>query len=342
MIIKEPDSLHSPSRTEKAGKSAELQMAFYLRRAFGPQRTDVHIFNDLRIEHRGEFAQMDHLVLHRHGLMIIESKSLRGTIYIHRSGQFERAPARGPREGMPSPVLQARRQAALLRELLDAHKDSLRNRKLLGLVQGGFRSCPIEILVALSDGTLVRGTQHAPEVRKADQIAEAVEARVQAHRYGASFLGAIRQPESDDGTYVLTEDELHRVSSFLVAQHRPAGRAEPTHHGTTASPPTLPPLRTSALPSSPSAVPGLPRAQSTQARPIAAGSECKVCKSTRLHVSRGRFGPYFKCRACNANTRIDLTLPGCTQPASLRADGPAIYLVHPQTRAETLFYVNDG
>ena len=49
-------------------------MAHYLKRAFG-DTSDIYVFNDLRLLRRGEIAQIDHLVVHRWGFAIIESKA---------------------------------------------------------------------------------------------------------------------------------------------------------------------------------------------------------------------------------------------------------------------------
>ena len=47
MILKEKSSLSPTDKFGQAGYQAEMQMAFYLRRAFG-ELPDVYVFNDLR------------------------------------------------------------------------------------------------------------------------------------------------------------------------------------------------------------------------------------------------------------------------------------------------------
>lgn len=75
MILKEKQFAPQADRRLAAGDAAEKQMAFYLRREFGNDK-DVWVINDLRVCHKGEFAQMDHLLVSQWGLFVIESKTL--------------------------------------------------------------------------------------------------------------------------------------------------------------------------------------------------------------------------------------------------------------------------
>ena len=63
-----------------AGARAEAQMAHYLKRAFGDDPL-VRVFHDLRLPDAagGDAAQIDHLVLYRGGLVLIESNEIAST-----------------------------------------------------------------------------------------------------------------------------------------------------------------------------------------------------------------------------------------------------------------------
>lgn len=218
MIVKERDPVAPSGRWEWAGAKAEQQMAFYLRRRFG-ERRDVHVFNDLRVVREGETAQIDHLVLHKHGLIVIESKSVTGEVHINEHLEFVRVNG-NRRQGMPSPIQQALRQGQLLRKLLNDNRESLRGRKLLGLLQGGFSYCPAQVLVAISDqGIIHRPKREVPELHKADQVPDEVDAIVTRHRNGAK---ALLNPDGDWGMYSMDPVEIERVIAFLLAQHVPA------------------------------------------------------------------------------------------------------------------------
>jgi hypothetical protein len=128
-------------------------MAFYLHRAFADDPS-VHVLHDLRIvdpfqpEHhdRPGVAQIDHLLIHRLGMFIIESKATSGVITVRPDGHGGDQWTRGP-EGMPSPIRQAERQAAFLRVFLQRNRESL-----LGKVMPGLRTA-MELVV----GTDQRG-----------------------------------------------------------------------------------------------------------------------------------------------------------------------------------------
>ncbi len=109
MIVKELDApAAQDDAMVRAGRAAEEQLAFYLRRAFADNVT-TRVLNGLRVAHADEIAQIDHLVLHPYGLVAVESKSVTTTVRVNARGEWTRWYNGGPR-GMPSPVLQAQRQ----------------------------------------------------------------------------------------------------------------------------------------------------------------------------------------------------------------------------------------
>ena len=136
MLIKPLDDRPTPEdRKLKAGIMAERQMQHYLNRRFGESEQDIFVLNDLRIEDpdRTEVdgspsvAQIDHLVLHQHGAFIIESKSVSDTVAVEhseQSGEQWMRVYKGKRTPMPSPIAQGTRQARVLREFLDARRES--------------------------------------------------------------------------------------------------------------------------------------------------------------------------------------------------------------------------
>ena len=83
MIVLEKSTPRPSELRGAAGFDAEEKLAYYLRRGFAVRR-DVFVFNDLHLSHecadRTERAQIDHLVLHRFGFFVIESKSVFGRL----------------------------------------------------------------------------------------------------------------------------------------------------------------------------------------------------------------------------------------------------------------------
>jgi len=321
-------------------------VAFYLRRAFGDCE-DVFVFHDLRLEHAGEVAQIDHLVLHRHGMFIIETKSVTGEIHITPTGQFIRHYGKGKKVGMPSPVEQAKLQGVLLRKLLITNKTELRDRKLLGIIQGGFKYCPIEVRVAISTNGIIKGEQYAPEVRKADLIPNEIKQRMNDHRRGDRLVNL--NPSNNDGMYTLSQAELERVKNFLLKQHQPATRVNAPMEARqnpieadSKKPAQAPPKKLQGKDGTGAAKPNATVVQ----HPVSASDSsrpqflCSKCQSLNLRILYGKFGYYFKCDDCAGNTWIDKRIDGTDRKGRIRKRGQEFYLVCPDSESEQLVFVN--
>jgi hypothetical protein len=216
---------------------------------------------------------------------------------------------------MLSPIQQAGRQGALLRQLLVDHKEELRRKKLLGLVQGGFQHCPIQVLVAISDqGIIKRPKKDIPELHKADQIVDEVEAIIDRHRRGAKLT----TPEDGDwGTYSFHPEELDHVTEFLIARH-----INP------------------AYPSSTESDPADRRVDQAEAAPATLPTYiCTHCHSTNLEVRFGR-SYYFKCLDCDGNTAIKNTCRSCGGATKTKKRGPEFSAVCTSCGHDDLFFRN--
>ncbi len=307
MIAKEKTPKRTKGRKERAGDSAEQQMAFYLDRAFG-ERDDVHVFNDLRIERARAAAQIDHLVIHPWGMIIIESKSVTGEIQINPQNEFVRLHGR-KRTGMPSPILQARRQKDLLVKLLDDRKEELLGKVLLGLGHAKFGVYDYEVMVAISDqGIIQRPDASLPELVKADQITDAVSAIIARHRKAARLLSKV---DGDYGLFKFREDEFDRVVAFLTDAHAPLPERKPQPGSASAADPE------SNLPI----------------------YLCKHCKGEDLSILFGT-SYYFKCHDCGGNSPIKNPCRGCGEQTKTRKRGDKFSSVCSVCGQIELFFIN--
>lgn len=264
-------------------------MAHYLKRFFGSS-PDIDVLNYLRIELGGEVAQMDHLVLHPFGLTIVESKSVAGSIQIKDDGQWIRWFNKQP-QGMRSPVTQATMQGMLLRDLL------ARTVKQKGF----FDTVDLDVLVAISDsGTIQWPASGAlPDVCKADQVPERILKKVeQRHRGGAP---------------ILTAGHRRVIGDFLRTIHRPLG-AQPSGTGAV-TPGGVSPAAESPAPVVESGEFKAPTASALPAK------SCKHCSGTDVDIQHGKFGYYFRCKACDKNTPIRFACPTCGAEGRVRKQG---------------------
>ena len=324
MIIKDKDSIANASKNEAKGEAAEKQMAFYLNRQFGDSK-DVFVFNDLRVERNGEVAQMDHLIVHQFGFIIVESKSVTGSITVNDHLEFERKTT-----GIPSPIEQAKRQGELLRSLLSDHKKELLG-KVFGLMQAGFNNCPINILVAISDTGKIRRVGRKikiPELMKADQVSVAAQELIAAHKKGGSIqFGEILlesmdimegkktkkkpQPKEDLGDFKFKKDELAKVVEFLKTAHKPAPRAEV------------------AIPKEPAVQKKLPT------------YICTHCHETNLSIDWNKAQSYhFNCHSCNGSTPIKNRCSECNEVTRTRKSKQEFFSTCKACDMEELFFVN--
>jgi hypothetical protein len=307
----------SRNAMEVAGHRAEEQMAFYLERAFG-SREDVFVLNDVRLEKGDDAAQIDHLVLHRWGIVIVESKSVTGTIKVNAQGEWMRV-SEGKKTGMASPLLQVERQATFLRGYLNDHAESLL-KKMLGFLQPRFGNMPIDPLVAISDhGIIERDSKvNFPGLMKADQVTSIVDSLLGIHRKEANPLSP-----GKEGWLTLSTADQQRIADFLVQHHKPRyGTQTPKTASDTFAVSAAPAWRiaetTAPVYSPTSANPAPPSVQKDST--FAENFACRHCGSNQLVIVYGK-DYYFKCRACTGNTPTRPTCSRCKTREKLRKDG---------------------
>ena len=151
MILKDKTQTSSASIKLDAGIKQEQDVAFYLRRAY-KNSEQVMVLNDLRIEHDGESAQIDHLIVYSYGFIVVESKSIRGEVKVNEYGEWSRS-YKGLWSGMPSPIKQAELQIHLLKQLLCAN-DKKMIGKFLGIQQGLGARC-YDVFCAISSDAII-------------------------------------------------------------------------------------------------------------------------------------------------------------------------------------------
>lgn len=303
MIIKELEAQSHTDPLRRAGYEAERQMAHYLKRAFG-EDPNKFVLNNLRVEREGEVAQIDHLIVMRFGLLVVESKSVAGQISVNEQGEWTRWWNRQGR-GMPSPVLQGRRQLELLCALLDDHTAELLERGLFGLRQRTFGAMRRDVLVAISDGGRITRKTEVPEVVKADQVPERVQETVDELR------GRLT-------AFAFSDAEMTRICAFLRNRHVPARDA----HSTAASAPDTPQSTQSRGLTGVTSPPHRPPEVASTSPAAAQTPTCRQCHSDQLSVQYGK-NYYFKCAACGGNTPARPVCPTCQQPARLSKSGAA-------------------
>lgn len=329
MILKEKGESVGQDERSKAGYQQEQDVAFYLRREFGDEPS-VLIINDLRVEYNGERAQIDHLVVHPYGLVVIESKSVYGEVKVNSHGEWSRS-YRGEWYGIPSPVRQAELQEALLKSLLRDNVDKFLRRVLGVQTQIGGRDwrtlCAVSSSAILHRDEMPRAI--ADQVVKSEFLAEKVRGLL-----GSRVKGLISSKPR------FNQKEIEGIGEFLIKCHLGDAQtsfsiAEPAPHPQTtpvqAKPnpkaqPQQSPIRSQSEPAPRAISNSMPwnPAQKIPSSTTALAFVCKKCGETsELYGQYGKFGYYVRCGPCGTNTSMKTDCPSCqSRQVRIRKSGP--------------------
>lgn len=205
MILKELDPFHGGDEQAFAARISADRMAYYLRRYFRRSGT-VDVLNGLRIRSGGSMARIDHLLLHAHGMLVIEREDVGGRVQIDDDGNWTSWTDNRPLV-LGSPITRAYVQALLLKAFLDK-----RVRQ-----KGFFDNLELDVLVVVADDCEIEWPQtgHLVEVCNRDAVYDRVAQRFEQSRLAARVPGQ------------LSEVERRTLGSFLCLSHWPRSEFEP-------------------------------------------------------------------------------------------------------------------
>lgn len=294
MIYKDLDPFHSDDKFARSGRAAEEQMAFYLKRFFGDD-PEMLVLNGIRLADAGDAAQVDHLVIHSHGLSIIESKSVHGKVQIKDDGQWIRWYGENQSKGIASPQIQARLQEKFFRRVLGKASSN----------EALFAAFPVDTYVAISDSGVILWPKSGPVagVCKADQVPDRIITKNQ-------------QLAAQAGALALSAANRERIAGFLKAANAPLVRAV-QHPASVVTPLPVQDIAAAApaaLAAGSAAVDVPPETPSKSGE-----ARCSHCGSSALEIRFG-YTYYFHCLSCEKKMPAKATCPKCKEPAKLRKD----------------------
>lgn len=201
---------------QKAGIQAEKQVAYLLKSYFEDAK-DIYVINGLRLNISKDInAQFDHLVFHKKGVFVIESKSVTTKVKITPQQEWLRL-IDGHWKGMSSPINQVKRQTELLRKFLQENREKLLREVNLLLVkkQFGFKNMKINPIVAISERGMILGCRKTDvPVMKADAVPSYIKDKLLIY-FPKNIIDKI-----NDTDWVISGDELKRVVQFLSEHHK--------------------------------------------------------------------------------------------------------------------------
>ncbi|MBU2114675.1 MAG: NERD domain-containing protein [Gammaproteobacteria bacterium] len=340
MILKDKTQTSSASIKLDAGIKQEHDVAFYLRRAY-KNSDQVMVLNDLRIEHDGESAQIDHLIVYTYGFIVVESKSIRGEVKVNKYGEWTRS-YKGQWSGMPSPIKQAELQLKLLKQYLCDNTEKVIG-KFLGIQQGLAMRC-YDVFCAISSDAIIDRSNAPKDIAdklvKSEFIADALDKRMNFKKF-YNVVGKIA-----DTRPTFNQDELNQICQFLfgnVTQTEPGVR-EP-HAAWPAPMHSMP--KADVKPITPTAVltTPVPTSVKPSARPVglqAITAQCKHCGDcSALSPQSGRYGYYVQCGKCGGNTPLKRPCLVCNSQNTKVSRARAVYsLSCGDCLASTRFIIN--
>ncbi|MDX1466369.1 MAG: nuclease-related domain-containing protein, partial [Halomonas sp.] len=230
MILKDKDTYasgdgHDGDERAFYGHKQEQDVAFQLRREFGEHK-QIHVINDLRLGHRGEWAQIDHLILHPYGFIVVESKSIVGEVTVNAAGEWSRS-YQGNWMGIPSPIRQAELQLDLLKALLSDNVEHFLG-KLLG-IQTQVAHREWRTLCAISSTAILHRDKMPKDVANRVVKTEFVASKVK-ELVGNLKVGFLK------GRAGFFAGELDNIGSFLLEHNAQVSIASASSDNQTATP----------------------------------------------------------------------------------------------------------
>lgn len=266
-------------RMRRAGLKGEADSAYQIDFYFGPSQSRA-VIHDLRIEHNGRVAQVDHLILDRWlGCYVLESKHFHASVKITEQGEFLRwNDFKRTYEGMESPLEQNLRHIAVLKDVM---------KTLEMPVRLGVRVAPaFHSFVLVSAKSRIDRPQKFDTSRiiKADQVKTSILADIDKEGTLATIATMAK---------MVSVDTMRDIAEQLVALHRPLDWPMPAEW--------------TAQPSPVAAAPVPEQGAEAIGHTLSAvndGPICKKCGSREGAILHGKYGYYFKCGTCAGNTAI--------------------------------------
>lgn len=262
------------------------------------------VIHDLRLEHSGRVAQLDHVLINRWmDVYVLESKHFNAGVKITETGEFMRWNSYTRSfEGMPSPIEQNERHIQVLKDVM-AEID-LPTRL-------GVRITPaFQSFVLIAAGARVDRPKgfDSSRVIKADQLKKAIWRDIDSEN---SIVGLVKFAAK-----IVSSETMRAVAEALAARHTPLERAFESLPAAVHMGGPRPPSRETSPPRPPRSQPAPPVPTSTLA--------CKKCHASEGQVLYGKFGYYLKCGRCGTNTSIRFTCDPGHAPR-LRKAGDEFY-----------------
>ena len=304
MIIKDKSKniQHASSAQAKAGIKQELDVAFYLRRAF-KDHEKVFVFNDLKFSHKQETAQIDHLILYPYGFALIESKSITGEVKVNGQEEWARS-YNSVWKGMPSPIKQVELQQQLFRELLFEHRSEMLG-KVLFMSQAFGGRCWDNLCAISSNAIIDRDnmpSKISKQLVKSEFIVEKLNGLMKLRN---KFINPI------NGRPSFSELEMDNICRFILSQditNKPYDIEKSLPKNSAEDIASV--VKEIEVRKAPRDLEDDLKVTPLSLKPLQL--ICKKCGlGPKLKASYGKYGYFTTCSNCSVNTSMKQSCPTC-------------------------------
>jgi hypothetical protein len=198
--------LEQEIRSVRAGAVGERDAAYEIEFYFG-KSTNYATIHDLRLEHDGRVAQIDHLIINRVlQIWVCESKHFVDSVSINAQGEWTRG-YRAHEYGVPSPIEQNRKHVDVLDAVLRSGAVSLPRRI--------FTMRPdLLSLVLVSNNAVIKRPPKGSRVEGIDTV-------IKAERLKSGVYDTWDDSVRTMVQRLVSTETIQRIARDLVALHRP-------------------------------------------------------------------------------------------------------------------------
>jgi hypothetical protein len=298
------------------GYQAEKDNAYYLDFGFKDSPRCI-LLHDIRIEHNGKVAQIDHIIINRLGIEVLESKSFTGTLSIRGDGSLDVEYGKKT-QTFPNPIEQNKRHAKILTDFIKENIELPSNLKLFGV--------PMDSTVLINPKTTISNDALPKGFERADSFTTHWDNRVDQ----MSTFSVLKTM----GT-MMSLDRVKEIADFLIKSHRaktfdykkkyPIRKEEKIQNIKQVEPIHSIIKKSISI--------------SSNSKSIKT-THCSKCQGTNVEIRYGKYGYYFKCLSCDGNTAIKLTCSSKECKAKIKKSKLNFYQVCEVCGLNELFFTN--
>lgn len=294
-------------RSLRAGIKGEQESAYLIDFHLKDSKNTA-VIHDLRLELAdGRVAQIDHLLIHRtYRVYVLETKHFAHGLKITDAGEFLRWNEwRKTYEGMPSPLEQNERHSTVVKKAFETLR---------------LPEPHVESLILIAPQARIDRPRHfdTSKIVKADQFMKALEKSLEGGSFFSVISGLVK---------TAVADSVADIAAKLVALHKPITIDYASKFGL-----SQPPNIIGETQRHPTTMPS--------ASPNAATPHCRACHSPNLSIQYGKYGYYFKCGDCEANSPLKIECGQDGHKERIRKEGLKFYRECADCGTSSLYFTN--